>query len=120
MQDLFLINSGLYPATSLKERTQRRCFLMNFTRYLRHLFYRTPPGDCFCSIEKYCINKIVKNYEKRKKMETACKKNIDTQNKSLITIYIKSSFISFYCSKISLFSASNDILKIRVFRNNAI
>ena len=35
-----------------KKGLQHSCFLMNFARYLRHLFYRTPPGDCFCSTEK--------------------------------------------------------------------
>ena len=51
---------------------------MNFAKYLKHLFYKTPPGDCFCSTEKYFTNKIVK-IPLRKKIETACKKSNDTR-----------------------------------------
>ena len=40
---------------------------MNFVRYLIHLFYRAPPGDCFCSTEKYFTNDIVKSPLKREK-----------------------------------------------------
>ena len=29
-------------------------------------FYRTPPGDCFCSMENYFTNKIVKNTVREK------------------------------------------------------
>ena len=65
---------------------------MNFARYLRQLTYRTPPSGCV-----YFNNKIVKSAPKReKKLEIAGKKN-DT-----------------------LFSASYDTLRARVFRNNAI
>ena len=53
---------------------------MNFARYLRHLFYRTPIGDCVCSTEKCFTNKIVKSVLKneKKKMETAGKKSNNT------------------------------------------
>ena len=51
-------------------------FLQNTSRRLL-LFY-------------YFTNKIVKNSPRKEKMETASKKNTDTQNKSLVTIYIKS------------------------------
>ena len=44
-----------------KKRLQHRCFLMNFARCLRHLFYRTSPSNCLCSTEKYFPNNIVKN-----------------------------------------------------------
>ena len=74
-----------------KKGLQHRCFLINFARCLRHLFYRTLPGNCFCSTEKSFTNKIVKNpYRKEKKMEATCKKKNDAQN--LITIYIKFSY----------------------------
>ena len=57
-----------------KKGLEHRCFLVNFARYLRHIFYRIPPDD-----ENYFINKIVKNpLEKREKIETACKKNNHT------------------------------------------
>ena len=75
---------------------------MNFARYLRHLFYRTPPGDCFCSTEKYFTNKIVKNpLIKEKKMETACKKKNNTEQK--LNYYLDEVSIPFYDSKIYLF-----------------
>ena len=35
---------------------QHRRFLMNFARYLRHPFYKTPPGDYFCSTEKNILS----------------------------------------------------------------
>ena len=35
------------PATSLKKRLQHRCFPVNLLNFQEHLFYRTPPGDCF-------------------------------------------------------------------------
>ena len=45
-------------------------------------------------------------------METACKKNKDTQNKNLITIYIKSSYpVTIKKIFISLFSTFYNILK---------
>ena len=53
---------------------------MNFARYLRNLFYGTPPGNCFCSMEKYFVNKTEKNpLRKEKKIETACKEKNDTR-----------------------------------------
>ena len=52
---------------------------MNFARYVRHLFYRTPPGDASVPQKKYFISKIVKKpLRKEKKMETACKQNNNT------------------------------------------
>ena len=62
-----------------KKGLQHSCFLMNFARYLRHLFYRTPPGDCFCSTEKIFYQQNSKEPSHR-------------QNKNLITLYIKSSY----------------------------
>ena len=65
-----------------------RCFLVNFPRYLRQLFYRTPPGDgkVFYQQNRKELS------EKRIKMETACKKNSDTSWTSVITICIMSSY----------------------------
>ena len=34
------------PATSLKKRPWHRCFLVNFAKFLKTLFYRTPVDDC--------------------------------------------------------------------------
>ena len=49
-QSLFLNKiAGLRPATLLKKRLWHRCFLVNFAKFQRNLFYRTPPDDCFCN-----------------------------------------------------------------------
>ena len=72
--------TGLYPATSLKKGLQHRCFLMNFARYLRHSFYRRPPGDYFCSTEEIFYQQISKEpLRKGEKMETAGKENNHTR-----------------------------------------
>ena len=42
---------GLTPATLLKKRLWHRCFPVNFTKFLRNLFYRTPTDDCFFMTE---------------------------------------------------------------------
>ena len=42
----FLIK--LRPATLLKKTLWHRCFPVNFAKFLKHLCYRTPSGDCFC------------------------------------------------------------------------
>ena len=39
--------AGLRPATLLKKRLRHRCFPVNFAKFLRTPFYRTPLGDCF-------------------------------------------------------------------------
>ena len=39
---------SLFTATLLKKRLGHRCFPVNFANFQEHLFYRTPPGDCFC------------------------------------------------------------------------
>ena len=55
----FLLNKvpGLH-VTLLKRRLRHRCFSVNFAKFLRTLFfYRTPPGDCFCS--KHSLSKKV-------------------------------------------------------------
>ena len=39
----------LRPATLLKQTLWHNCFLVNFAKYLRTPFYRTPLGDYFCT-----------------------------------------------------------------------
>ena len=43
----FLIKLQAFLATLLKKRLWHRCFPLNFVKFLRTLFYGTPPGDCF-------------------------------------------------------------------------
>ena len=40
--------ADLRPATLLKKRLWPRCFPVNFVKFLRNLFQRTPPDDCLC------------------------------------------------------------------------
>ena len=35
---------------SVKKALRHRCFLLNFVKFLEHLFYRTIPDDCFCTL----------------------------------------------------------------------
>ena len=44
---LFTKFAGLRPATLFKKRPWHRYFPVNFVKFLRALFYRTPLGDCF-------------------------------------------------------------------------
>ena len=39
--------AALRPATLLRKRLWRRCFPVNFVKFLKHLFYRTSLDDCF-------------------------------------------------------------------------
>ena len=77
-----------------KKGLQHRCFLVNFATYLRHLFYRTPPGDYFYFTEKIFYQQNSKEpSEKRDKNRNKLEeKQPHRQNKNLITIYIKSSY----------------------------
>ena len=38
----------LCQVSFLRKRSWHRCFPVNFTKFLRTLFYRTHPDDCFC------------------------------------------------------------------------
>ena len=80
--------TGLYPETSLKERTPTQVFGCGFCEMLKTpLLQNTPRRPLVFYRKKYFINKIVKKpLRKGEKMETACKKN------NLITLYTKSSY----------------------------
>ena len=45
----------LQVATLLKKRLWHRCFPVNFSKFLEHLFYRTPLDDYFCFFRKIII-----------------------------------------------------------------
>ena len=47
-QSLFFNEDASRPATLLKKRFWHRCFPMNFAKFLKNNFFRTPLGDCFC------------------------------------------------------------------------
>ena len=56
---------------------------MNSARFVRHLFYRTPPDNCFCSREKIFYRKNLGkkggktgNYSQEKQQQTQ-KKNLN-------------------------------------------
>ena len=48
----------LGPATLLKKRLWHRCFFVNFVKFLRIAFYRTPLDDCFYFYEYQFIKKF--------------------------------------------------------------
>ena len=53
-QSLFYNKSaGPKPATLLKKRLWNRCFPMNFAKFLRTPFHRTPLSDCFSTIQQF-------------------------------------------------------------------
>ena len=82
-------------------------------------FYKTPPGNCFCSTEKYSSNKIVKNTLRKETNWKHLVRKTMTHTKQKLNLHLHSSlhilliFKNFF---IPLFSASHDILKTRVFR----
>ena len=45
--------AGPEPATLLKKRLWHRCFPMNFAKFLRTLFHRTPLNDCFSTMQHF-------------------------------------------------------------------
>ena len=45
--------AGPEPATLLKIRLWHRCFPMNFAKFLRAPFHRTPLNDCFSTIQHF-------------------------------------------------------------------
>ena len=45
-EPLFNKVTGLRPATLLKKRLRRRCFPVNFVKFIKIPFYRTPQDDC--------------------------------------------------------------------------
>ena len=53
---------GIYPSTLLKEKGSDISAFWWILRDIRQIPYRTPPGDCFCSTEKYFSKK--KNSER--------------------------------------------------------
>ena len=74
-ESLFNKVIGFYSATSLKVRIPIQVFSDEFCEILKtHSLQNN-----FCSTRKSFSNKIVKNFLRKEKMETACKKNKDTR-----------------------------------------
>ena len=101
-----------------KKKLRYRCFLVNFARYLRCLFYRTFPSNCICSTEIYFTNKIVKSIlkiEKKNQQKQLVRKTTAHAGKKLNTTYIKYSY-TFTIQKffIPLFIATHNALKARM------
>ena len=49
--------SGFQPAASFKKELQQRRFSVNFAKFLKTSFYRTPPDDCFL-----CLPVILRSF----------------------------------------------------------
>ena len=92
-----MTKNSFVAEVTFKEKSPMKVLLMNFARYLKHLFYRPTLGDSFCSTEKYFTPS-----EKRRKMETAGKKSNSTCRK-VLKHYLLQVFISSYYSKKVLF-----------------
>ena len=98
---------------------------MNFARYIRHLFYRAPLGNCFFSPDKHFTIKIGKDPLRKEKKSKQLVRKTKTHAEEKLNYYfhqfaILHIFLLFKNFFISLFSASHDILETRVFRNNLI
>ena len=85
--------TGVYPATSLKERTPTQVSSDEFGDILKTLSLQNTSRQLLLFYgKKYFVNKIVKNpLRKGEKMETN-KSNHTGKEKNLITIYIKSTY----------------------------
>ena len=57
LQWLLLTVSGFQPAALFKKGLQQRLFSVNFAKFLRTSFYRTPPDDCFL-----CLPVILRSF----------------------------------------------------------
>ena len=89
-----------------KERTATHVFSDEFWEIVKtRVFYRTPPGDCFCSLEKYFTNKIEKKpSEKRNKKLKQLVRKTTTHAKQKLNHYLYQVFISFTVQKFFYFS----------------
>ena len=54
--EVFCKKGILRPATFSKMNIWRRCFQMNFAKFLRTPFYRKPLDDCFCQKSQKKVN----------------------------------------------------------------
>ena len=59
-ESIFHKVTGLYPLVLLTEKSMMQVFSDEYCKIFKTFFYMTPPGDYFCSTEKYLTNKIVK------------------------------------------------------------
>ena len=96
-------------------------FSSEFCEILKPHFYRTLPGDCFCSTEKYFTNKTAKSSSKNEKIirKQQVWKQRHMQKKTWILLRQSSYRFTIQTYIYSRISASHHILKARVSRNNA-
>ena len=61
--------AGLEPATLLKMRLWHRCFCINFAKFLKPPFHRTPLNDCSSTIQHFLAENTSKllNGQQQKK-----------------------------------------------------
>ena len=63
--------AGPEPATLLKMRLWRRCFPINFAKFLRTLFHRTPLKDCSSAIQNFLTentSKVLNGQQQNKRV----------------------------------------------------
>ena len=65
---------GLRPVTLFKKRLWRRCFPVNFPKFLETPFLQTPPDGCFCIINRSERNLISRILSSKNTTPTTCAK----------------------------------------------
>ena len=58
-EPLFNKVAGLRLATLLENRLWHRCSPMNFTKYLRTIFLKNPPVDCFFNMFSFELSFVI-------------------------------------------------------------
>ena len=101
-ESLFNKVTGLYLATSVKERTPTQVFSDQFYEIHKTPFL-TEHLQATAFAEKYFTNKIVKNPLRKEKKWKQLVRKTTTHAKQKLNHYLHQLFISFYYLKISLF-----------------
>ena len=95
-EPLFNKATGHYPATSLKERTPTQVFSDEFCEILKTTFLPNTSRRLLLFYGKIFYQENRKEpSEKRKKMETGCKKNNDTRRTKAESLFTSSINILF-------------------------
>ena len=104
LQWLLLTVSGFQPATLLKKRLRQRCFSVNFAKFFRISFDRTPPDDCFLSLsvnfERFFITPLLKSTSGKLVIScTICRISFTRQSKKLFHRCFSSTLYNRYKNK---------------------
>ena len=113
-RDSFLIQLQARSATFLKKSFRDRCFPVNFSKFLRTLFYRAPPDDCFCYF--YIKQPILlKTQIRHTRMQMATQSLHKDIVKSLKIDFLKTTGIAKYDIKVSVILGNKYKVKAKSF-----